>query len=651
MDARLMIRKNIYQALLVVTVAITVIIFVSESIYQTQSKENTEKQLAQLSVIHSQVVLQIAQVDWSEAKARSVLLEKLHRIQELDEVEIKTKDKESITTLSSTVQNTTQNSRLFNQYYSLYLPKIKDVQVNDILFFRISLPNYPIQLITSELILILVFLGFGLMLFFLRQFKWVEQLEQYASHVLTSEANRPLDVKQSSSNIIAHAMNQLILNNSHMIKDKIELAEKVRKTSYIDEVTELGNHLFFKAELEVRLHNHDEAESGLVAILSFIDADTKDDQALTGEQQIEIANILKLFADEIEHSVVARLKNSEYALLLPYLTGDQIDSFCKKLIQQLGKTVFDKLHRRAHFIDIGLSNYKQGFGYYNIMSEADMALRNAQLQGANSWFVYGEPLPKDKSKGSLRWRNFLHNILDRREIMLYSQRIHYFSDNALLHREVLSRVSDDSQVISASRFLVMANQCGLSTEFDRQIVDEVIKYILHQDESIIEQKYSINLFISSLLDSQFTSWLIGKLSSYPQLNRKLFFEISENHITKSIDQVAPVMRQLSELGISWSIEHFGSPEQNLNYLNKAPFSMVKIDRRIINNICADKDQQLLLSSIIVSLRSRNIAIFAEGVEKKLDADYLKGLEIDGAQGYYFDKPRKLELPEKSLKAI
>ena len=634
-----MIRKNIYQSLLIVVLAIVVIVSVSESTYQRQIDKNIQKQLAQFSVVHSQIVLQISQNDWQKPNANANLLAKLQQIPEIKKAEI------------AQLQETSVEQSSSEQQFFLYLPSGDQGQIANMLVFEVALPDHSSQLINHQLVLVLIFLGVGMLLFFLYRFRWVEQLEEFASHVLTSENNHPIDAKRSFPNVIGHAMNQLILNNSHMTKDKIELAEKVRKTSYIDEVTGLGNHLFFKAELQVRLHNNDEAESGLVAILSFVDADTKDSQTLTKEQQTEIANVLKRFVDDIEHSVVARLKNSEYALLLPYLTADQIDTFCKKLIQQLAKTVFDQRGQRGHFIDIGLSNYKQGFGFYNIMSEADMALRNAQLQGANSWFIYGEPLSENKLKGSLRWRDFLQKILDKREIILFSHRIHYFANKAILHREILSRIADTSEVLSADRFLVMANQNGLSAKFDRLIIDEVTKYILYQEDSIVEQKFSINLFISSLLDQQFIHWIVSKLSSYPQLSQKLIFEISENHMSKNIEQVAPVMRQLSELGICWSIEHFGSPEQDLNYLNMARISMVKVDRRIINNISSSKDQQLLLSSIIVSLRSRKIAIFAEGVEKQADATYLESLGIDGAQGYYFDKPTKLELPKKSLNAV
>lgn len=641
-----MIRKKLYRSIFVVMLAITAAVYLSGLFNQQENQQQSKNQLLQLSAIQSQIGLLIDQIDWRQNNANQTLLEKLQLIPEISSLQIKTNDNQLL--LGKTFTRDSEKSNSITSYF--YLPKMDDPRSSNTLMLSLNVQGDSSSPITSQAIFLLLLFWGGLTLYFLHQFKWVSQLEQLASHVLTGEINYPLKDKNRFHNVIGQAFNQLILNNNQLLQAKTELAEKIRKTSYIDDVTELGNHLFFKAELEVRLHNHDEAESGLVVILSFVDADTKSRKSLTDEQQLEIAGLLKSLIEDINQSLLARLKDSEFALLLPNFTADQTNQFCKKTIALLSKTVFDKVHR-GHFIDIGISTYKQGFGYYNIMSEADMALRNAQLQGANSWFVYGEPLAQHKAKGSLSWRNFLQKVLDKKEMMLYSQNLHYSKGKPILHREILSRIADGDEIIPADRFLVMADKCGLAVEFDRQIIDNLLKHLLYKEDNIAEHKYSINIFSSSLFDQRFVHWLLAKLSSYPELNQQLIFELPENQISKHIETIVPIMQQLASLGVSWAVEHFGAPAEDLSYLDEAPISMVKVDRRIINNINIDKAQQLLLTSIIVTLRSRNIKIFAEGVEKQADAKYLEKTDIDGVQGYYFDKPQKLGLIERTLKVV
>ena len=64
-----------------------------------------------------------------------------------------------------------------------------------------------------------------------------------------------------------------------------------------------------------------------------------------------------------------------------------------------------------------------------------------------------------------------------------------------------------------------------------------------------------------LLDEKFVSWLIAKLSSYPALCHQLCFEIKEAHINHHLARLNIVFSQLAKLGVSWSIEKFGSPEE------------------------------------------------------------------------------------------
>lgn len=663
-----MIRKNILQILLLFILALISSIYLVSGSIQQQLNEQSDQQAQTLAVYFSKTNLLIKQVDWQEADAFEKLSERLELFSEVIAWQLTNQQnqlikKQNYTKLRrlSPLNNDSSHSRIVKANF--YLPKTSSI-ASQALLSRLNDSKNTLQvsfvmnsatdqaaIFSQTTILILLFWSTVFAAFLVYQFKWVNQLEDYSKHVLTTGNNLPIRTQYRFHNVIGHAISQLILNNSRLTKMKSDLAEQIRKTSYIDEVTELGNHLFFKAELEVRLHNHDEAESGLVVLLSFVDGKARDRKDLNREQQIQIANLLKHALGSVTLALTAKLKESEFVLILPNFTAGQTDKFCRDLIDQLAKSVFDKDPEHEHFVDIGVSTYKQGFGYYNIMAEADMALRNAQLQGANSWFVYGEPLSQHKSKGSIRWRSFLQRVLDRREIMLYSQNLHYFTKSSGNHKEILARIQDGKEILSADTFLAMANQCGLATEFDRQIIDSVIKHLLYTESNRKEDKYAINIFICSLLNEKFVSWLIGKLSSYPEINQQLIFEISENHVSNHIDKIAPAMRQISSMGVSWCIEHFGSPNDDLSYLNKAPIHMVKVDRRIINNIAEVPAQQLLLGSIIVSLRSRDIMIFAEGLEKKQDAIYLKTTELDGAQGYHFDKPQKLQFSENRLKVV
>jgi diguanylate cyclase (GGDEF)-like protein len=541
-------------------------------------------------------------------------------------------------------------------------------------------------LTTLDIVFVLLVTGLILACIYWR-FRWVFLSENYARFIAQEsqsvEARIPKVLDKKASDPISQSLNQLLLSNSLLQREKVELVEQIRRISYVDPVTELGNQSFFRAEFEVRLHNHEEAESGLLMLISLLDENyehgDKQEPIITESLLSSVAHLLRQFIAEKPHSIVAKLKHNDFAILLPNQTSDDTDKLCKTLIQQLDKAIFDNTAIKHQFINIGISAYKQGFDYSKILAEADMALRNAQLQGGNNWFMYGETLSVNKVRGNLKWRSFLQQVLDSRQWQLFGQEIQYFDpanraavmannlinggsikyrtsqtlkqQTAIHHQEIYLRIRDDKDLLNADTFLPMAKQCGLAVEFDRQVVDGMIKHCLNQSDQSQKVLYSINLFVDSLLEPKFVAWLLAKLSSYPAVCQCLCFEIKEAHVNANLEKLQGVFEQVSRLGIRWCIENFGSPVEDHAYLELLPIAQIKLDRRICNNIHKDKVQQLYVQSLLINLASKKVAIFAEGVENQNDADYLADNGLTGLQGYYYQQPKRLTHVEEFLRAV
>lgn len=633
-----MIKRRIKQFTFVLLIIVVAFVWLLKQISLNEYQQHFEQQSATHSTLISSVNLLLVKHDVTSRQGLAGFLQSLASQPDIAAWELLDENSQQ---LGIKQLSTTQD--VF--YYTLYF-KGTDARLLTLKLAFIN-PVYTAAIIDLELVAAILFAGVILLLG-VNRFKWLFTIETYAQYILTQQNKLSPKSLIKSSNPICQAINQLILTNTMLVKDKFDLTEQIRKISYIDDVTELGNQLFFKAEFEVRLHNHEEAESGLLMLVSFV---TDHDEVIDDDCLRAIANLLKQFVATTPNALVARLKNNDFALLLPNQTKKATDKLCKSLVKQLDKSIFDNTPVKEHFIDIGISAYKQGFDYYKILSEADMALRNSQLLGGNSWFMFGEALPNHKVRGSLKWRSFLERVLDKRRVQLYGQQLFYFDGSDKKNQEVFARIEDGKEILTAETFLPMADQCGLASEFDRQVIDGVIKHCLYSEKHSQDMTYSMNLFVSSLLDERFVSWLVGKLSSYPELCRHLYFEVKEAQVNQHFNQLRKVFEQVSLTGVHWSIKRFGSPDENLSYLDILPISRVKIDRRIINNIASEKSQQLLLNTLLINLQSRHIEVFADGVEKKSDADYIQSSGVIAAQGYYYHQPKQLEVLENFLKAV
>ncbi len=529
-------------------------------------------------------------------------------------------------------------------YQSIYFKSANNQLIQLNLYFNsdFSVSNYFD--VTSLVLALLLVLGVLLICYLL--FGWVYRQETYAKYILESSHESNILSSDNFSSATSQALAQLILEKHQLLKDKTLLTEQIRRDSYVDESSRLGNQLFFKAEFEVRLHNKNEPESGLMMLLSFVQ---QDDREVNEVNFQSLAILLKSYILDYPNALVARLRNNDFGLLLPNLTRENVDVFCKKLINQLEKSFFDQNQVRENFIAIGISAYKQGFDYFKVLAEADMALRNAELQSGNTWFMYGEGLSKSKVRGHLKWRSFLQQILDRRTVQLHGQRIHYFHDSEKEHQEILARIKDGKDVFTADMFLPMALNCGLASQFDRQVIEGVINHCSANEVGIANQYVTINLFITSLLEKDFADWLIDKLSQFPSICQHLFFELKESDVARHLEQLHPIFNRVVELGAHWSIEKFGSPEEDMSYVGSLPIKQVKIDRRIVSNIHSSYSHQQLLKMLLINLQGKSIDVFAEGVENEVDAIYLREAGIIAAQGYYFSEPERLCQVESHLK--
>ena len=119
---------------------------------------------------------------------------------------------------------------------------------------------------------------------------------------------------------------------------------------------------------------------------------------------------------------------------------------------------------------------------------------------------------------------------------------------------------------------------------------------------------------------------------------RLELEITENALLSDFDVVSDVLRSLRDLGVSISIDDFGSGQTSLRYLNDLPISKLKIDRSFVRHMTADSKSADITRSIVDLGRKLGVSVLAEGVEENNQLELLRQWDCDQVQGYLFSKP-------------
>ena len=141
-----------------------------------------------------------------------------------------------------------------------------------------------------------------------------------------------------------------------------------------------------------------------------------------------------------------------------------------------------------------------------------------------------------------------------------------------------------------------------------------------------------------------------KLITHALLNsglhpESLQIDVPESYVTQDTSAILPTLHKLQNLGIRMSLDHY-SGSSTISSLQQLPFSSVKIDRHIIEDINNENTVEKL-KTLIANARHYGINIIAEGVETEDQLNFLRSHAINQAQGYLLGRP----MPAQEISAV
>ena len=128
----------------------------------------------------------------------------------------------------------------------------------------------------------------------------------------------------------------------------------------------------------------------------------------------------------------------------------------------------------------------------------------------------------------------------------------------------------------------------------------------------------------------------------------LELEITESVANGNTENMVAILRQLKELGVSISIDDFGTEYSSLSRLKLLPVDRIKMDMQFVQGIESSEKDQAITKVIINLAKSLNIKVIAEGVETAPQMDYLSSKMCDEAQGYFLYRPMPAEKIDEIL---
>jgi EAL domain-containing protein (putative c-di-GMP-specific phosphodiesterase class I) len=151
---------------------------------------------------------------------------------------------------------------------------------------------------------------------------------------------------------------------------------------------------------------------------------------------------------------------------------------------------------------------------------------------------------------------------------------------------------------------------------------------------------SVNISARQLATPGFAGTVWKRLAEHNLPAAHLRLEITERVFLDERDRVVlDNLRELAEMGVSFSLDDFGTGYSALASLKRFPFTALKIDRYFVRSITSPTDAAPISTAITMLGRTLGLTVIAEGVEKQAQVDFLRRHGCPAAQGFHFARPQ------------
>lgn len=261
---------------------------------------------------------------------------------------------------------------------------------------------------------------------------------------------------------------------------------------------------------------------------------------------------------------------------------------------------------------------------------AKSILHNYDIMVAN----YDGPVSKRHMQEQLLEASF--NIaLESEHFQVWYQPKFDAKTERLIGAEALVRwYTPDNKIISPSDFIYIFEDDGLIVKLDEFVFKKVCTTIKQwMDQGVPVVPISVNLSRTSLHHTGIVSTYRNIIDEIGIPIEYVSLELTES-TSFSSDQMKALVEELKTAGFRIDMDDFGTGSSSLASINILPFDVIKIDKSLIDFIGTPAGNELVKHTIELA-HFKNMKVVAEGVETKAQLDFLRELDCDAIQGYYF----------------
>ncbi len=444
-----------------------------------------------------------------------------------------------------------------------------------------------------------------------------------------------------------HAKGALLPRALRYAIERKQAEQRMIELAQQDSLTGLANRVQFRDFLDKAVARAVRQDRSVA--LMFVDLDrfkmVNDTHGQeTGDQ------VLKTVAERMSEclrksDLAARIGADEFAVVMESLESPQTVSTAAQRILDAVSQPFSLGAKKIHATtSIGVAIYPMDADSpEGLMSSAHTAMAQAKERGKNTYQFYTREMHQHALK-QLELERTLRGAMERGEFVLHYQHQDDMRQGRIIGFEALLRWQHPERgLVSPGEFIDFCEETGLIVPLGKW----VLRRACEQQQrwralGLPAVHIAFNVSPRQLQDGdlvQVFKEIIKETGADPRL---LDVELTESAMLKDPEQVGRLLQGFADMGMGIALDDFGTGYSSLTHLRRFAVSTIKIDRSFITNLCSSQDDAAIVSAIVGMGRSLRLRTLAEGIETSEQLAFLRQLNCDSMQGYYFSKPLPAE---------
>jgi diguanylate cyclase (GGDEF)-like protein/PAS domain S-box-containing protein len=431
------------------------------------------------------------------------------------------------------------------------------------------------------------------------------------------------------------------------VTEKQELLEAMQWRASHDVLTTLPNRVYLHDRLHQAIsaaQRHDRSLAVCILDLDGFKAVNDRYGHATGDLLlVEVAN--RLNREMRAEDLLARLGGDEFVLLL-----DQVDeALLPTALQRILNVIAVPFHIDGHVLKVagslGVTIYpKDKEDPDTLLRHADQAMYEAKQSGRNR-FRYFDVSISRKTRAAFKTIECLKRALKQGELCLHYQPKVDLRNGTVIGFEALLRWNHpELGLMLPASFLPAVERTDVIIDIGEWVMDQTLHQLRLWTAEGHHWPTSVNIAARHFQLPDFVARLQNLLTRHADVEPQMLdLEIVESTAIDNLEHVSQCLIDCQKMGVTFSLDDFGTGFSSLSYLKRLPAQTIKIDKSFVRDIPHDKDDFALSEAIINLSRTFEREVIAEGVETDLQESMLLGMGCYLAQGYGIAAPMPAQL--------